>query len=172
MRARVMAWAEPERFVTLTLAPDEWQALRQKVRKLKLTLGKAGYPTEWAWTVEQGKRTGMRHVHCLQHGRYIPQRTLADAWGARVDIRRIGQASGAGVYAMKEALRVAGYAMKGGHDAMLAHLERNGGRGCHLSRGYLRGKTTAEVEALLRPTDPDLSWVLVPMGKGLSHALA
>lgn len=121
-----------------------------------------GYRCEWAWTVEHGSKTGMVHVHALQHGDYIPQRALQAMWGRRVDIRKVAGAQGAANYAMKEARRVAGYAMKGTHSDLLAHLDRNGGRGCHLSRGYLHGKRTREVEKLLWPTQETLTWVLVP----------
>lgn len=158
----MLAWASPERFVTLTQAPDEWQPLRQKVRKLALALRAEGYAVEWAWTVEAGAKTGMRHVHLLQHGDYIPQRTLARMWGRRVDVRKIGEASGAAGYAMKEASRVAGYAMKNGRTDLARHLALNGGRGCHLSRRYLRGYRVRDVEALISPALDVYSWVLVP----------
>lgn len=147
--------------MTLTLAPAEWQALRQKLRKLTLTLRSAGYLVEWAWTVEAGAQTGMRHVHALQHGDFIPQRELQRMWGARVDIRAIKSEGGAAKYAMKEARRVAGYAMKGTHRQLLAHLALNGGRGCHMSRGYLHGRRTRDVEKLLWPSEQKLTWVLV-----------
>lgn len=144
-RAAVLAWARPERFVTLSQAPLTWQPLRQKVRKLTMAVRAAGYRTEWAWTVERGSKTGMIHVHALQHGDYIPQKELQRLWGRIVHIKAIKGAQGAAGYAMKEASRVAGYAMKGTHEALLGHLDLNGGRGCHMSRRYLRGERTRDV---------------------------
>lgn len=105
----------------------------------------------------------MRHIHALQHGDYVPQRVLQDAWGRIVHIRAIRGASQAANYAMKEARSVAGYAMKGSHSDLLAHLDRNGGRGCHLSRKYLHGKRTRDVERLLRPEQQGLTWMLEPV---------
>jgi hypothetical protein len=171
-RTSVLAWAEPSRFVTLTQAPDEWQPLRQKVRKLSLRLREAGYRVEWAWTVERGSKTGMKHVHALQHGDFIPQRELQAMWGRRVDIRAIRGASGAALYSMKEARRVAGYAVKGAHADHLAHIALNGGRAYHMSRRYLRGKSTREVEAIVHPVDADLTWVVVPATTGEQDARA
>jgi hypothetical protein len=171
-RAGVLAWAEPARFVTLTQAPDEWQRLRAKVRKLSLKVRSEGYRTEWAWTVERGSQTGMIHVHALQHGDFIPQRALQSMWGKRVDIRAIRSATGAAKYSMKEARRVAGYAVKNSHADLLGHLALNGGRGYHMSRKYLRGKTTREVEAIVRPPDPNRTWIVIPAETSLSDGRA
>lgn len=147
--------------MTLTNAPDDWQALRQKVRKLALNLRGEGYRCEWAWTVERGASTGMKHVHLLQHGSYVPQRRLQDAWGAIVHITAIRGATGASRYALKEARRVTAYALKESRAGFEAHLELNGGRAYHLSRAYLRGKRTREVEKLLASGGADLHWFLV-----------
>lgn len=171
-RAAVLAWAAPARFVTLTQAPDNWQALRARLRKLTLKVRAEGYACEWAWTVEQGTQTGMRHIHALQHGDYIPQRTLERLWSRRVDIRAIRGRAGAAAYAMKEAGRVAGYAMKGSHGDLLAHLDRNGGRGCHYTRAYLHGRRLREVEAILWPSQPDLTWVLVDCHESTAEVVA
>lgn len=148
--------------MTLTQAPDEWQALRQKVRKLCLRVRERGYAVEWAWTVERGSRTGMIHVHALQHGDFIPQRELASMWNRRVDIRAIKSAHGAALYSLKEANRVAGYATKGARSNLDQHLALNGGRGYHMSRSYLRGLSTREVERIVRPVDPTLDWMVIP----------
>lgn len=161
-RTGVLTWAEPERFVTLTQAPDEWQPLRQKVRKLALALRSAGYRVEWAWTVERGSKTGMIHVHALQHGDFVPQRELAKLWGRRVDVRRIGRPDGASLYSLKEARRVAGYTTKGTAASLAEHLALNGGRAYHLSRRYLRGLRTRDVEAIMDGVDKRLTWIVVP----------
>lgn len=157
----MLAWAKPERFVTLTNAPESWQGLRQKVRKLALNLRGEGYRCEWAWTVERGSANGMKHVHLLQHGSYVPQKRLQDLWGAIVHIEAIRGATGASRYALKEARRVTAYALKESRASFEAHLELNGGRAYHLSRSYLRGKRTREVEKLLASSGADLHWFLV-----------
>jgi hypothetical protein len=161
-RARVLAWANPTRFVTLTCAPDDWQALRAKVRKLTMRLRAEGYRVEWAWTVERGSKTGMKHVHALQHGDFIPQRTLQSMWGPITHIERVRGSEGAATYAMKEASRVAGYTMKGSRSNLHEHLALNGGRAYHMSRGYLRGHRTRDVERIVDGVDVRLTWITIP----------
>lgn len=171
-RARVLAWANPTRFATLTQAPLDWQACRQKVRKLALALRDDGYRVEWAWTVEAGSKTGMRHVHALQHGDFIPQAHLQERWGRIVHIERIRGASGAATYALKEASRVAHYATKNARDDMAEHLALNGGRAYHLSRRYLRGLRTREVEAIVDGVDKRLTWIVVPATTSIGDGIA
>lgn len=143
--AAVAAWAIRHaargRFVTLTLAPEDWQTRRMKVRRLADGLRKRGYVWETAWTTEKGKQTGMTHVHALQHGSYVPQKLLQEVWGARVDIRKV-ETGGVAQYVTKDALRVAGYVVKDGtarHGGLLAFLALNGGRPMHWTRGFLHG---------------------------------
>lgn len=171
-KAEIVAWAQPERFLTLTQAPTNWQACRQRMRKVALNLRTAGYSVEWAWTVERGRQTGMIHVHALQHGDYIPQRTLAKVWGRRVDIRRISDVDGAARYTTKHAgRRLASYTMKGTADQLGEHLDLNGGRGVHLSRRYLRGLTSREVWQRLHPPGT-LKWVQVSVWTSDADAAA
>lgn len=160
----MLAWAQPQRFLTLTNAPEDWQKLRQKLRHLTVKLRADGYPTQMAWTVERGSKTGMRHVHALQHGAYVPQRLLQDRWGAITHIEAIKGSRAAAGYAMKEAMRVSGYAVKGAVTDHLRHLELNGGRGCHYTRGYLHGRRLRDVEKMLNPSQEGLTWVLVANG--------
>lgn len=158
--AAIAAWAvrrcDRARFVTLTLAPEDWQQRRQKMRDLRRLLAARGIRWEVAWATEKGSRTGMVHVHALQHGSYVPQDVLQDVWGAHVDIRAIPRADLAGGvarYVTKDALKVAGYTVKGstassaGHDQFLA---LNGGRAMHWSRGFLHGQTKREAASSMK----------------------
>ena len=136
------------RFVTLTQAPDDWQARRWELNKLRRRLRAAGYSWEHAWATEKGSKTGMIHVHALQWGDYVPQDQLQDAWGHRVDIRAI-HSDGIGAYVSKDALKVAGYTIKGTRasaQGMAEFLELNGGRALHWSRGFLHGMTKREAQ--------------------------
>lgn len=153
--AAIASWAlrhaARPRFLTLTLAPDDWQERRWAVNGLRRKLMNDGYRCEWAWATERGSRTGMTHVHLLQHGSYIPQAALQDAWGSIVDIRAV-KSDGLGKYVTKEALRVAGYVMKGARAELQGYetfLELNGGRSMHWSRGYLHGLTKREASTAL-----------------------
>lgn len=165
------------RFVTFTLADQEWPALRQKVRNARRLLVAEGYDWEWAWAREAGAQTGMLHLHGCQHGRHkVPQDRLQDLWGARVDIRAVKglrDRHGAAAYTVKEALRVAGYATKGATagdaSALAEHLALNGGRPAHWTRGFLHGKTKREALTALREELADgqpLTWRLLPAWEG------
>lgn len=104
----------------------------------------------------------MVHLHALQHGSYIPQRYLQDRWGSIVHLRRISDTGAAVRYTVKHAsARVVSYTMKGVGQDLQDHLDMNGGRGIHLSRGFLHGKRSDEVWRLLHPPS-DLRWVQVP----------
>lgn len=144
--------ADRARFVTLTLAPEGWQQRRQKVRDLRRLMRRRGFEWETAWTTEAGEKTGMVHVHALQHGSYVPQRILQEVWGARVDIRKV-RTGGVAQYVTKDALKVAGYVVKrttaelGG---LADHLALNGGRAMHWSRGFLHGLDKRAALASLR----------------------
>lgn len=144
--AALAAWsirhADRARFVTMTLAPEDWQQRRQKVRDLRRLLARRGYSWEAAWSTEKGSRSGMVHVHALQHGSYIPGRVLNEVWGARCNIKAV-ETGGVARYVTKDALRVAGYTVKDSTATAGAgyqdYLDFNGGRPMHWSRGFLHG---------------------------------
>lgn len=82
-----------------------------------------------------GSKTGMIHVHLIQHGDYIPQRELERAWGGRrVDIRAASKRHGE--YISKSARAVAQYVGKGAESDLDAALSMNNGRLHHWSRGW------------------------------------
>ncbi len=171
--AAVMTWAmrtaDRCRLVTLTLAPEPWQARRQKARLLAYDLRAMGYDWQWGWTTERNPRGTGFHLHGIQHGSRVPQALLQETWGSIVDIRAVGRRhldAAASRYTVKEALRVAGYTVKGAAGAGLPeHLDLNGGRAAHWSRGFLHGKTKREVLSEVRSELADgeaLTWRLVP----------
>lgn len=126
---------ENPRFITLTQAPEDWQARRGQVRDLARRLRARGYATQWIWVTERGSRTGMIHVHAIQHGDYIPQRELQELWGGRrVDIR--SAAPRHGEYISKSAARTASYISKGSVQDLDQALDLNGGRLHHWSRQF------------------------------------
>lgn len=155
---RVLAWARPERVLTLTLAPHDFLSCRKKVGKLGLSLRKMGYRFEAAWVREPNDRQMQHHIHAVQHGDFVPQKVLQDRWGARVDIRSIEEPERAIRYLLKGAL--------GGAGDLMAHLEENGRRAVHLTQDYLRGESQESVRRALRrtSTDPATRWGLVQQG--------
>lgn len=150
-KARVVAYMKPQRFGTLTLAPQDWQAARWQVKRWLRSLHRAGYEYEIAFTCELTK-SGLRHVHFLQRGAYVKQAELQDRWGAIVDIRAIHGARAAAGYALKEAMGVASYALKGTSD-LREYLRLNGGRFVHPTRGYLSGRTQASIVREIRGSE-------------------
>lgn len=129
------------------------------MRNYRRYLAKRGFSWEQAWTLEQGA-AGNLHVHVLQKGDYVPQTVAQEVWGGIVNIKAVKGARGAAGYALKEAQRVSGYALKDADgDGLVGHLDLNGGRLVHLSRGYLGGETQAQVRARLvaaaREGEPD-----------------
>jgi hypothetical protein len=169
--AAIASWSVRQvkigRFVTLTQAAEDWQERRWQVNNLRRSLRRQGYRWEVAWTTEKGSKTGMTHVHALQHGSYVPQRVLQDSWGHRVDIRKIREQHVAR-YVTKDALKVAGYVVKGStaeHGGMADFLDLNGGRAMHWSRGFLHGLTKREATLALRDelnNGEALTWHLEP----------
>lgn len=126
---------EHPRFVTLTNAPEDWQQRRGQVRDLARRLRAHGYRCEWIWVTERGGKSGMVHVHAIQHGDYVPQAELAELWGGRrVDIRSAQPRHGE--YISKSAGRVAGYVGKSASVDLEAALSLNGGRLHHWSRQF------------------------------------
>lgn len=126
-----------QRFLTLTQAPDEWQARRQRMRDYKRQLAAKGLACEWAWTTEKGGENGMVHIHAVQWGDYLPWRTLLDVWGHRVNIKEVKtEPQLVAGYISKGAGAVAGYLTKEAQADYLGWLDLNGGRPWHTSRGF------------------------------------
>jgi hypothetical protein len=168
MRARAIshggATGPPQRFIVLTLPPERWemswQQMRQKMRDYRRLMQRNYGVWEQAWTVETGKRNGMKHVNVLQKGPYVPQAELQRRWGGIAHVQAIGRQPGAiAGYALKEALRVTGYSLKDAAASRDVHLALNGGRLAHWSRGYFGGQTYTEVRRqLLADSVSDGDW--------------
>jgi hypothetical protein len=149
-----MTWgaakAETVRLITLTQVPEDWQRARWQVRDLIRRVRKA-YAMEMAWAIERNPAGTGYHAHGIQHGEYIAKKRLQELWGGRiVDLRKIEK--GAEGYVTKCA-SVAGYLTK---DAV-EHLQINGMRPVHFTRGYLHGRTSRDV---LREMSTQKKWHL------------
>ena len=125
------------RYVTLTLAPDDWDELRQRMKDLVRFLRGRGIAVKWLWVVERGSDTGMKHVHAVQWGDFIPWQDLLGWWGARVEIKA-GHKPAMG-YLSKNVVRYLGKGIDGERDQIEDHMNLNGGRAAHWSRGFYNG---------------------------------
>lgn len=127
------------RFITLTLAPEEWADLRKKMQDLVQYLRRRGIGVEWLWVVEQGEQTGMKHIHAVQWGpEKIPWEDLLGWWGARVQIEAARAASD---YLGKNVVRYLGKGLDGERAEIEAHMNLNGGRAAHWTRHFFAGQS-------------------------------
>lgn len=141
-RVKLMAWgAYSSRwctFMTWTKVPERFQQARAQMRDWVRRMRK-NYELEIAWSIEPNPKGTGYHAHGLQTGDYLNHRDCQRMWGERhVWIEKLtGDAAG---YCSK-AFNVAGYSTKDG----MAHLDLNGGRAVHMSRGYLLGWRARDV---------------------------
>lgn len=133
---RALAKKKHVRFITLTLAPDGWQPTRDAVRRWLERLRRQGYAMHVLWVVEEGSEHGMKHVHVIQWGSFIPKAVLSASWP--YGFTQIQGAREAVGYLGKQVVR---YVAKGLDDAELVegHMNLNGGRAAHWSTEFFDG---------------------------------
>lgn len=126
------------RFLTLTRAPEGWQETREAMRVWVQSLRRQGYHMNDLWVVERGSETGMKHVHAVQWGDYVPKEALSASWP--YGHTQIEAARDAGLdYLSKGVLRYVAKGIDGDRESIEAHMNLNGGRAAHWSRGYFNG---------------------------------
>lgn len=153
-RVRVMAWSlgrvHHVRHITLTRVPERWQKARMQLRDLWRRVRKA-YRVECGWSIEENPRETGYHAHAMSWGEYIPHHRLMEMWGGRIcylnrmDTRKDDY--------LTKCLHIAGYLSKN----IATHLELNGGRALHMTRGFLHGRTSRQV---LQELSTGRSWHL------------
>lgn len=127
------------RFITLTLAPERWEEVRHRMKMLARYFRRRGITVQWLWVVEEGERNGMKHVHAVQWGpEKIPWEDLLGVWGHRVQIESAHAAMG---YLGKNVVRYLGKGLDGDRSSIEAHMNLNGGRAAHWSRGFFAGES-------------------------------
>lgn len=125
------------RFITLTRAPEGWEQTRQAVRTWLQHLRREGFAMNALTVVEQGSTTGMKHVHAVQWGDYVPIPALEDSWPH--GSTQIEAARAATNYLSKGVIRYVAKELDGGDESIEAHMNLNGGRAAHWTRGYFGG---------------------------------
>lgn len=133
--------ARPDRvrFITLTRAPEGWEATRQAVRTWLQHLRRAGYTMHVLWVVEKGSETGMKHIHAIQWGDFIPKAELSSSWP--YGSTQIEAARAASDYLAKGVLRYVAKGIDGDRQAIEDHMNLNGGRAAHWSREFFAGES-------------------------------
>lgn len=167
-RARAIAYQTPERMVTLTSAPEDWQALRDAVYNCVSHVREKAGRFDHVYVVEWGTEGGL-HVHLLQHGDFIPYEVLQEGavgagFGSIVYIQRI--TPGTERCAADYLLKIPRHCGGGVSDVGLRrYLKINGGRLIHASKGFWRRGGTWE-GALKELQGPSGRWsrISVPPG--------
>lgn len=136
-----IAGARPTRAILLTLVGDEWQTIRNRMKRLAWRVRREGYRLQWCWHVEPNPKGTGHHVHAWQRGDFLPQGRLSEiasgeGMGEFVRISQIRQTKGPVNYGMK--LAGIDYGMK--HAEAVGYLAANGGRLVHSSRGFWIGE--------------------------------
>jgi hypothetical protein len=152
-RSLAIKHSRPERYITLTLAGDDWQTVRGRVKRFRYDIVRELGQVEWVWNVERNPKGTGHHVQAWQRGDFLSQAELSrmatrQGFGKRVWIER--WKSGGESYALKEA-----YAVKDAAGAGY-FLGMNGGRLTHQTRGYFGMPVkAAESEAIRLELGPD-----------------
>lgn len=128
------------RFITLTRAPEGWQATRKAVQDWLQYLRRHGYGMHVLWVVEKGSQTGMKHVHVIQRGHFVPKAVLEASW-PHGSTQIAAARAAASDYLAKGVIKYVGKGLDGEADEIEAHMNLNGGRAAHWSRGFFDGSS-------------------------------
>ncbi len=175
-RAAAIAYAGPEREITLTQMGKDWQTIRYRLNKVVELLRRESYTVLLDFHAEpdpNGK--GDHHVHAWQKGSRIPQALLSEtaqrAGAGKIShISKLRDTHAASAYGLK-GLAAARYGLKGAKGDPAEYLAANGGRLSHHSRGFylspvgaIIGVRQAERLGMVALQGPDVeehSWTLV-----------
>lgn len=169
-RAAAIAYAAPERALLLTQVGDDWQQVRDRMKKLRYRVAQEVGAFHWVWHVEPNPAGTGHHVHAWQHGSFVPQARLSalagrSGMGEFARINRIRSQQGAAQYGLKGL----GYGLKataGTDEQGLTYLIENGSRLTHQSRSFFRSAQGEKLpvrvaEKLALASEGSGSWVLV-----------
>jgi hypothetical protein len=126
------------RFITLTRAPEGWEPTRQAFRTWVQNLRRRGYVMHVLFVVEKGEETGMKHIHVIQTGDYIPKAVLSESWPH--GMTQIEGARAATNYLAKGVVRYVAKGLDGDGESIEAHMNLNGGRAAHWSTEFFAGQ--------------------------------
>jgi hypothetical protein len=126
------------RFITLTQAPEGWEETRKAMRLWLKHLRRQGYAMHVLWVVEKGEETGMKHVHVIQRGDFIPKDVLSASWPhGHTQIQAARKA--AADYLAKGVVKYVAKGIDGDGEGITEHMNLNGGRAAHWSREFFLG---------------------------------
>lgn len=126
------------RFITLTLAPQGWDATRTAMKIWLEHLRRQGYAMHVLWVVEKGSEHGMKHVHVIQRGDFIPKAVLEASW-PHGSTQIAAARSAAADYLAKGVIKYVAKGLDGDGTEIEEHMNLNGGRAAHWSREFFLG---------------------------------
>lgn len=88
---------------------------------------------------ERGSETGMKHLHAIQWGDFLPKTMLDDSWA--YGSTNIQAARAATDYLSKGVLKYVAKGIDGGDESIEDHMNLNGGRAAHWTRGFFAGQS-------------------------------
>lgn len=143
-RALAISYSRPEREVTFTLAGNEWQQIRDRMKQAALKIRSEVGSLEWVWHVEQNPKFTGHHVHAWQRGSFVPQKLLSEVavnqgMGRVVHVSKLRNVGAASRYGLKGLT----YGLKGvlAENEGESYLGLNGKRLTHQSRGFFASPT-------------------------------
>lgn len=134
---RALEEVDRVRFITLTRAPEGWEPTRIAMHTWAQKLRREGYRMNQLWVVERGSETGMKHVHAVQWGSYVPKEVLSESWP--YGFTQIEGARSATDYLAKGVVRYVAKGLDEGGESLTEHMNLNGGRAAHWSREFFAG---------------------------------
>lgn len=182
-RAEAMARSHPEFLMTITQAPREgWDRIRRGINKLLDRL-RARHPNAEVVYVVENDPNGddAPHIHGLVHsaptltGATLSEVAALTGFGPEVNLQRLPDFR-RGTKAFESAASMCSrYMLKGvvyekvgtpqAAEGLRLHLEANGGRLEHHTRGFYRGPDGEPVsvrDAVSNTRPPDRGWTVVP----------
>lgn len=134
---RALEEVDRTRFITLTQAPGGWEDTRHAMKMWMKNLRRHDYVMRALWVVEEGSQTGMKHVHAVQWGDYVPKEVLSESWPH--GFTQIEGARAATNYLSKGVVRYVAKGLDGDGESIEAHMNLNGGRAAHWTRDFFAG---------------------------------
>lgn len=134
---RALEDVDRTRFLTLTQAPEGWQATREAMRHFVRFHTRRDRAMNLLWVVEKGDQTGMKHVHGIQWGSYLPKAEVSESWP--YGFTQIEGARAATNYLSKGVVRYVAKGLDGDGESIEDHMNLNGGRAAHWSREFFGG---------------------------------
>lgn len=167
--AEAIAAAHPTTFGRLSLMPESWEETRSQVRDLRRRLSNRYGSVEWAWVRHRNPQLTGYHVHFVGRLPWIPQRELQGMTGGRIPwIQKAKQELGSADYLLgvRERHGASGYLLKRAArpEFWLDHLELNGGRGVHWSRGFFGEDKVEDVLHAVRASHRSGNWYVPGRG--------